>query len=489
MRRFWPFSSPILFARAAALGVFLCFSVSAPAQMSGAPARALPDFADLAERQGQVVVNISTTQIVRRSGSLPGFSLDENDPMNEFFRRFMPRLPGVPNAPREMESHSLGSGFLISADGYILTNAHVVDSAEEINVRLNDRREFRARAIGADKRTDVALLKIDATNLPFAKMGNPDKLRVGEWVIAIGSPFGFENSVTAGIVSAKGRSLPQENYVPFIQTDVAVNPGNSGGPLFNLAGEVIGINSQIYSRSGGFMGLSFAIPIDVAMDVQGQLRASGKVVRGRLGVAIQEITRELAESFGLEKAAGALVSSVEKDGPAAHAGIEEGDVILRFDNKAIVRSEELPRVVGATHPGSKVKVHLWRKGAMREIWLTVGEIQEETVSAPRKERSASAGREATRLGLVVSELSAGQKKQTGLSGGLLIEEIKSNAARVDLRVGDIITALVYKGVMQEVKNLAQVNKLLAPLEKNSSVTLQVWRDGMQSFIAIRSLGE
>ncbi|OGS93081.1 MAG: protease Do, partial [Gallionellales bacterium GWE2_58_10] len=295
--------------------------------ISLAQANGLPDFTELVEKQGPAVVNVSTTQIIRNAQGFP--NIPENDPFYEFFRRFAPQMP------REQESQSLGSGFIISADGYIMTNAHVVDSADKITVRLTDKREFSAKVIGADKRTDVALLKIEATGLPKVTVGDPDKLRVGEWVIAIGSPFGFDSSVTAGIVSAKGRSLPQENFVPFIQTDVAINPGNSGGPLFNMNGEVVGINSQIYTRSGGSMGLSFAIPIDVATQVTDQLRASGKVTRGRIGVMIQELTSELAESFGLSKPVGALISHVEKDGPADKAGIEASDVILKFDGKLV----------------------------------------------------------------------------------------------------------------------------------------------------------
>ncbi|MDR1848521.1 MAG: DegQ family serine endoprotease [Zoogloeaceae bacterium] len=452
--------------------------------------RALPDFADIAEQQGQVVVNISTTQIVRRSGT-PGFSLDENDPMNELLRRFFPRgLPNTQGQGGESERHSLGSGFIISADGYILTNAHVVDGADEISVRLNDRREFRATLVGSDRRTDVALLKIEAAALPVAKLGNPNSLRVGEWVVAIGSPFGFENSVTAGIVSAKGRALPQENYVPFIQTDVPVNPGNSGGPLFNMNGEVVGINSQIYSRSGGYMGLSFAIPIDVAMEVQTQLRATGRVSRGRIGVMIQEVTRELAESFGMEKPMGAIINSVEKGGPAAEAGIEAGDVILRFDNKVIAGSEELPRLVAGSKPGSKVKVQIWRKGITREMTLTIGEMQDERGTAPRRAKpSPRADRETTRLGLVVSELSAEQRKQLGIENGLIIEEIRSNVARADLRVGDIILALVQKGVSHEAKSVEQINKLLAPLGKNANVTLLIRRGEQQIFVTIKGIGD
>src|SRR5687767_61782 len=322
-----------------------------------AQARELPDFTRLVEEQGSAVVNISTTQAVRRpqaggpgavpppQGQGPGM---EDEEVLEFFRRFIPRQPGPGQGPGpggRPESRSLGSGFIISADGYILTNAHVVEGADEINVKLTDKREFKAKVIGADKRTDVALIKIEGTGLPVVKFGDPNKLKVGEWVVAIGSPFGFENTVTAGIVSAKGRSLPQENFVPFIQTDVAINPGNSGGPLFNLRGEVVGVNSQIYSRTGGFMGLSFAIPADVALDIQKQLRENGRVARGRIGVVIQEVTRDLATSFGLDRPRGALVNSVEKGSPADKAGVEATDIITSFDGKPVESSSDLPRIV------------------------------------------------------------------------------------------------------------------------------------------------
>lgn len=448
--------------------------------------RSLPDFAELAERQGQVVVNISTTQVLRNRQA-QAFPFDENDPMAELFRRFMPR--GVPGVPRDSESHSLGSGFIISGDGYILTNAHVVDAADEVTVRLNDKREFRARIIGADKRTDVALIKIEASGLPVARLGSPDKLRVGEWVAAIGSPFGFENSVTAGIVSAKGRSLPQENYVPFIQTDVAINPGNSGGPLFNMSGEVVGINSQIYSRSGGYMGLSFAIPIDVAMDIQSQLRASGKVSRGRMGVVIQEVTKELAESFGLDKPHGAIVNSVEKGGPAQQAGIEAGDVILRFDGKLISSSADLPRIVAATRPGARVSVQLWRKSSLREVHLTVGEVQEEKAQAPRQTRGQRSEQQANRLGLVVSELTPEQRRQLGVSGGLLVEDLRGNVARADLRPGDVILALINRGVSTEVRSVEQFNKLLSSFGRGANVTLLVRRGEQQTFITIKGISD
>jgi serine protease Do len=378
---------------------------------------------------------------------------------------------------------------VVSADGYILTNAHVVDSADEILVRLTDKRELKARVIGTDKRTDVALIKIEATGLPTVRLGDPGALKVGEWVVAIGSPFGFDNSVTAGIVSAKGRSLPQENYVPFIQTDAAVNPGNSGGPLFNLKGEVVGMNSQIYSRSGGFMGISFAIPIDVAMEVQAQLRASGKVSRGRIGIVIQEVNKDLADSFGLSKAQGAAVNAVEKGGPAEKAGIEPGDVILKFDGKAIVNSSDLPRIVGSTRPGSRVMVQVWRKGSSRDLPVVVGEITEEKVAVRSNRGARPAERTANRLGLVVSELTAEQKRELKVNGGLLIEDVRSNAVRADLRPGDVILALISRGESTEIKSAEQFNRLLAQFDKTANVTLLVRRGEMQTFVTIKGLTE
>lgn len=447
-----------------------------------AQTRGLPDFTELVERQAPAVVNISTTQVMRNPRQALPF--DENDPMFELFRRMIPRIP---NMPQESENKSLGSGFIVSADGFILTNAHVIDGADEVNVRLSDKREFRAKVVGADKRTDVALIKIEAGGLPVVRLGDVSQLKVGEWVIAIGSPFGFESSVTAGIVSAKGRSLPQENYVPFIQTDVAINPGNSGGPLFNMKGEVVGINSQIYSRSGGYMGVSFAIPIDVAMDVQRQLRTSGKVSRGRLGVVIQEMTKELADSLGLNKAAGAIVSAVEKGGPAEKGGLEPGDVILKFDGKAINASADLPRVVAATVPGSKAVVQVWRKGSIRDLVVTVGEVPEERQSKRADRGSPSPQASANRLGLVLSELSPAQRKELNTAGGLLVEEVRGNAPRADLRPGDIIVALINKGATTEIRTTAQFNKLLAEFEKGASVTLLVRRGEAQSFVTIKGL--
>ncbi|MGE5386708.1 MAG: DegQ family serine endoprotease [Betaproteobacteria bacterium] len=452
--------------------------------LAGAQNRGLPDFTELAEKQGVAVVNISTTQVIRNRGAM-GLPFDEDDPMFDFFKRFIPRQPGV---PRDFENKSLGSGFIISGDGFILTNAHVVDSADEITVRLTDKREFKAKIIGADKRTDVALIKIEAAGLPAVRMGDPAQLKVGEWVIAIGSPFGFDNSVTAGIVSAKGRSLPQENFVPFIQTDVAINPGNSGGPLFNMRGEVVGINSQIYSRSGGYMGVSFSIPIDVAMDVQNQLRAHGKVSRGRLGLVIQEVTKELAESLGLSKAVGAVVNAVEKGGPAEKAGVEPGDVILKFDGKTVTNSPDLPRMVGATKPGTKANVQIWRKGGIRDIAVTVGELQEEKISSSRGNRNPKqADRAANRLGLVVSELTTEQKRELKVNGGLLIEDVRGGTARADLRPGDVILSLIHKGATTEVKSVDQFNKLLSGFEKGANITLLVRRGELQTFITIKGL--
>jgi serine protease Do len=452
-----------------------------------AQTRGLPDFTELAEKQGPAVVNISTTQTVRGQAQLMPFPFDENDPAFEFFKRFIPRHPGGA-VPRDFENKSLGSGFIISGDGYIMTNAHVVDGADEVTVRLTDKREFKAKIIGADKRTDVALIKIDAAGLPAVKLGEPSQLKVGEWVVAIGSPFGFDNSVTAGIVSAKGRSLPQENYVPFIQTDVAINPGNSGGPLFNMKGEVVGINSQIYSRSGGYMGVSFAIPIDVAMDVQSQLRASGKVSRGRLGVVIQEVSKELADSLGLAKPMGAVVNAVEKGGPADKSGLEAGDVILKFDGKTINTSADLPRMVGATRPGTRSVVQVWRRGTTREISVTIGEMADERQAASKLPRGAKPPEQvANRLGLVVSELTAEQKRELKMSSGLLIEDVKGVSARSDLRAGDVIVALISRGATAEIKTVDQFNKLLAQFDKGSNVTLLVRRGEMQTFITIKGL--
>lgn len=443
-----------------------------------AVAKDLPDFTGLVEKQGAAVVNVSTTQIVRAPQGFQGMpNLPENDPFYEFFKRFAPQMP------REQESQSLGSGFIISTDGYILTNAHVVDRADKITVRLSDKREFKAKVIGADKRTDVALLKIEATGLPKVTLGNPELLKVGEWVLAIGSPFGFDSSVTAGIVSAKGRSLPQENFVPFIQTDVAINPGNSGGPLFNMQGEVVGINSQIYSRSGGYMGLSFSIPIDVAMDVVNQLRSSGKVTRGRIGVSIQEVTRELADSFGLAKPSGALISGVEKNGPADKAGVKASDVILKFDGKVVAKSADLPRIVAATKPGNKAMVQLWRKGAVLEVPLVVGEIQDnaEKIAAKDSKEDQSQSQSVSRLGLTLSELNDEQKAELQVDGGLLVEDVKGAAARSELQRGDVILAI---GNI-ELRTVEQFNEVLKKVEQGRNIALLVRRSDGTVYVPIR----
>src|SRR5689334_18954071 len=468
--------------------VVAAFWLAAFTAAAAAQARELPDFTRLVEEQGAAVVNISTTQATRRTQALPQVPGLEDDEIQEFFRRFVPRPgPGQESPAPRSESRSLGSGVIISPDGYVLTNAHVVEGGDEINVRLPDKRDFKARVIGADKRTDIALIKIDATGLPAVRCGDPSKLKVGEWVVAIGAPFGFENTVTAGIVSAKGRSLPQENFVPFIQTDVAINPGNSGGPLFNLRGEVVGINSQIYSRTGGFMGLSFAIPADVALDVQKQLKEKGRVARGRIGVVIQEVTRDLATSFGLDRARGALVNQVEKGSPAEKAGIETTDIITAFDGKPVDSSSDLPRIVGSTRPGSTASVEVWRKGQVRKLSLTVGELQEERVAAlekPRPQKSAEA--QANRLGIVVAELTPEQKKEKQMASGLVVTEIRPDA-RADVRKGDILMTLVYKGQQTELKSVEQFNKLLASLDKNAVITLQVKRGETMAFVTISGL--
>ena len=430
-------------------------------------AKELPDFTTLVEQHSPAVVNISTTQITRNAQGLP--NLPEGDPFFEFFRRFSPQIP------REQESQSLGSGFIISSDGYILTNAHVVESAEKITVRLTDKREFQAKVIGADKRTDVAVLKIEASGLPKMAIGDPSKLKVGEWVIAIGSPFGFDSSVTAGIVSAKGRTLPKDNLVSFIQTDVAINPGNSGGPLFNMAGEVVGINSQIYTRSGGSMGLSFAIPIDVAMQVSDQLRRSGKVTRGRIGVAIQSMTRELAESFGLSEVTGALISDVEKEGAADKAGIEASDVVLKFDGKTVNSSEDLPRLVAASRPGSKVMMDLWHKGALKKVTVQIAKMSDENKAATLADKIQNGVVNIVRLGIAVSDPNPDE-------AGLTITEVKSNAARAaGLQAGDVVVAI---GNIP-LRSVKQFNEILKPVAKGRNVALLIRRGDRASYFAIK----
>lgn len=458
------------------------FSVISVVQ-SNAYAKDLPDFTELAETQGPAVVNISITQNMRAENAMPFPGMPGDEQMQEFFKRFGIPIPGVPGqngAPLEYKSQSLGSGFIISSDGYILTNAHVVADADEVIVKLSDKREFKAKIIGSDKRTDVALVKIDATGLPKVTIGDPNKLKVGEWVAAIGSPFGLENTMTAGIVSAKGRALPQENYVPFIQTDVAINPGNSGGPLFNLAGEVVGVNSQIYSRSGGSMGLSFSIPIDVALDVSNQLKAGGKVSRGWLGIVIQELSKELAESFGMKNTNGALVSAVEKGGPAEKGGLEPGDVIIKFDGKPIMASTDLPRVVAATKPGKTVPVEILRKGSLKTLNFAVGEMPTEGTEVAQTNRP-SAKPEANRLGLVLKEATAQQRKKLNGKNGLLVIDAQGVAAQAGVRRGDVILGLNNT----EVQSLDQFNRQLAAFGAGKSVALLVLRGENTLYVPVR----
>jgi serine protease Do len=399
-----------------------------PTPQASTPAVAgnLPDFAALVEATGASVVNISITQLVR--GGPEQYGIEPGDPLYEFFRRF-----GIPWG-RLVPQQGVGSGFIVSADGQILTNAHVVAEASEVLVQLTDKRQFKAKVLGVDRKTDVALIKIDARDLPVVRIGDPAKARVGEWVAAIGSPFGFENTVTAGIISAKARRLPDEDYVPFIQTDVAVNPGNSGGPLFNMAGEVIGINSLIFSGSGGYMGLSFAIPIDVAMKVKQDLLAHGKVRRGRIGVGVQPVTEQLAESFGMKQAQGALVTMIEAGGPADRAGMKVGDVILAVGERDVTQSAELPAIVGETAPGTTISVRIWRDGAAKELRVTVGETPSERGYAPPE------GSRVANLGVVVRPLSDDESRQIQ-ARGLLVLDVEGPAAAAGLQPGDVILAV------------------------------------------------
>ncbi len=450
-------------------------SSSAPSLVS--PNRyGLPDFGDLVEQVGPAVVNISVVQRSAASEDNP-FA---NDPFYDFLRRFgvpMPGMPGQPGAGPRI-SRGIGSGFIVSADGYVLTNAHVVGEGEsEVTVRLIDKREFRAKVVGTDPRTDIALLKIDATGLPTVRIGDAERSRVGEWVVAMGSPFGFDNTVTAGIISAKARRLPDENYVPFIQTDVAINPGNSGGPLFNLAGEVVGINSQIYSRSGGFMGISFAIPIDVAMNIKDQLVQYGRVQRGRLGVTIQGVSAELAQSFGLDKARGALVSSVEGGSPAEKADIRPGDVVLAVDGVELEDSADLPRIIGDKRPGTRVRLQLWRDGRKRDVNAVLGEMGGEQVAAVAPEsRGEDTG---SRLGLAARALSGQEARQLGIAGGLVVERASGPAAQAGLQQGDVILALNN----QPVRSVEQFRQLLGRAGNRFALLIQ--RGDTRMFVPVR----
>jgi serine protease Do len=409
----------------------------APAAAQAAPAagqpaqaplvRGLPDFTAIVREAGPAVVNVSVVGTQKEVQA--GF------PDDEFFRRFFGAPPQQRGGGSQL-TRGLGSGFIVKPDGVILTNAHVVNGANEVTVKLTDKREFKAKVVGMDKDTDVAVLKIDARDLPTVKVGDASRAQVGEWVLAIGSPFGFENSVTAGVISARARSLPGEGYIPFLQTDVAVNPGNSGGPLFNLAGEVIGINSQIYSGSGGYMGISFAIPINTAMKIGQQLLASGKVTRGRLGIAIQDVDQQLARSFGLPRPEGALVSSIDKDGPSAEADIKPGDVILALDGQAIVSSSELPPRVAEIQPGKEAKLRIWRAGKERDVEIKVGAAKGEAVAS-----SGQGGGEQGRLGLAVRPLTPEEQRQADVQGGVLVEAVTGPAARAGLQPGDVVLSV------------------------------------------------
>ena len=452
---------------------------------SGISARGLPDFSDLVETVGPSVVNIRTLE--RASGAPESGAADEQ--MLEFFKRFgIPVPPGMaPRGPRqergpneEVQPRGVGSGFILSADGLIMTNAHVVEGADELLVTLPDKREFKARLIGADKRTDVAVVKIDASGLNAVRIGDVNRLKVGEWVMAIGSPFGLENTVTAGIVSAKKRDTG--DFLPFIQTDVAINPGNSGGPLINMRGEVVGINSQIYSRSGGFQGISFAIPIDEAVRVSDQLRSAGRVTRGRIGVQIDQVSKEVAESLGLGQPKGALVRGVEPNSPAAKAGLEPGDIILKFDGRDVEKSADLPRLVGNTKPGTKSMVTVFRRGGQRELSITVAELEPE-----RSERKPTTGDKppvpgaATALGLNLSELSAAQKKELNIKGGVRIDSAEGASARAGLREGDVIVAVANT----EVGSVKELESLLTRLDKSRPISVLFRRGEWAQYAVIR----
>lgn len=479
-----------LAAAAVAVAVLSLHFASRPAlAQPQAVVRELPDFTELVERVGPAVVNIRTSERVRTGASGGGGEMDEQ--MREFFRRFGIPLPnergtpprrGAPQQPEENEpqQRGVGSGFVLTADGYVMTNAHVVDGADEVIVTLTDKRELKARIIGADRRTDVAVVKIEATGLPAVKVGDVNAVKVGAWVMAIGAPFGLDNTVTAGIVSAKQRDTG--DFLPMLQTDVAINPGNSGGPLINMKGEVIGINSQIYSRSGGFMGISFAIPIDEAMRVADQLRTSGRVIRGRIGVTIAAVTKEVAEAIGLGAPRGALVQGVEAGLPADKAGVEPGDIILKVDGKAVEKSGDLPRLIGAAKPGAKAGLQLFRRGQTRDVAVTVIEFE------PDRPRRVAQGGEPqpapqakTAIGLAVADLTEAQKKELKLRGGVRVESVDGAAARAGLREGDVIVTLDNA----EVTDAKQFNAQVAKLDKAKPSSVMVRRGDWTNYLVIR----
>ena len=455
-------------------------SPAAQAQMRG-----LPDFTDLVDQVGPAVVNIRTLEKAK-----PGAGPGNEEQMLEFFRRFgIPVPPNMPRSPRpdrgappdEDQPRGVGSGFILSTDGFVMTNAHVVEGADEVIVTLTDKREFKARLIGADKRTDVAVVKIEASGLPAVKIGDANRMRVGEWVMAIGSPFGLENTVTAGIVSAKQRDTG--DYLPFIQTDVAINPGNSGGPLINMRGEVVGINSQIYSRSGGFQGISFAIPIDEAIRVSEQLRTSGRVTRGRIGVQIDQVSKEIAESIGLGRAQGALVRGVEAGAPADKAGIEAGDIITKFDGKVIEKSTDLPRLVGTVKPGTRATVTVFRRGAARDLTVTIAEVEPEKVTrtAGTPEPKAPVAGPAQALGLAVAELTAAQKKDLKLRGGVRVETVQGVAARAGIQEGDVIVAIANT----EITSVKDFEQVLAKTDRAKPLNILFRRGELAQYALIR----
>ncbi|GHC71635.1 peptidase [Pseudorhodoferax aquiterrae] len=459
----------------------LAHATPSPTVTTSVPvAVSLPDFSQITRQYGPAVVNISVTGTGDASDAEQAAQRDDpfgNDPFFEFFRRFQQPGQGPGRAPRGEAPlvRGQGSGFIVSADGTILTNAHVVKGAKEVTVKLTDRREFQAKVLGADPRTDVAVLKIDARNLPVVKIGSPAELQSGEWVLAIGSPFGFENTVTAGVVSAKGRSLPSDSAVSFIQTDVAVNPGNSGGPLFNTRGEVVGINSQIYSRTGGYQGVSFAIPIDLAQRIQQQIVQHGKVEHARLGVAIQEVNQTLADSFKLDKPEGALVASVEKGGPADKAGLQPGDVIRAIDGKTIVASGDLPAAIGLSAPGDTVKLDVWRKGSAQEIRAKLGGAKDQAVAAATPDAAAQG-----RLGLALRALQPQERQAAGVAeGGLVVEQVGGAAARAGVEAGDVLLAI--NGT--PVSSTEQARAAVAKADK--SVALLIQRGEDKIFVPVR----